>query len=96
MITMKRYFDRGVTRTLIRLLLLGLALGHFSHILPDTQNHIKNMSPQSGALAGKVTVGDATYAALSKDRGITTIYRTSYPNQTVMLTSQYRVSWKSY
>lgn len=75
---------------------VGPASGHFSHILPDTQNHIKNMSPQSGAQAGKVTVGDATYAALCKDRGITTIYRTSYPNQTVMLTSQYSVSWKSY
>lgn len=77
MITMKRYFDGGVTRTLIRLLLLGFASGHFSHILPDTQNHIKKHVPASGARAGNVTVGDATYAALSKDRGITTIYRTS-------------------
>lgn len=50
---------------------------------------------QSGAQGGEVPVGDTTYAALSKDWGITTIYRTSYPNQTVMLTSEHGVHRKN-
>lgn len=50
---------------------------------------------QSGAQAGKVPVGDITYAALSKDGGTTAIYRASYPNQTVMLTSEYGVHRKN-
>lgn len=100
MITVKRYFDRSATSTLIRLLLFGLAVGHFSNILSDTQVSIfkkekKNTLLQSGAQTGKVPVGDITYAALSKDWGITTIYRTFYPNQTVMLTSEYGVLRKN-
>lgn len=89
MITVKRYFDRSATSTLIWLLLFGLAAGHFSNILSDTQGNMfkKKQQKKVGAQAGKVPVGDITYAALSKDGGITTIYRASYPNQTVMLTS---------
>lgn len=36
MITVKRYFDRSATSTLIELLLFGL--GHLSNILSDTQD----------------------------------------------------------
>lgn len=101
MITVKRYFDRSTTSTLIWLLLFGLAAGHFSNILSDTQGNMfkktnkKNTLLQSGAQAGKVPVGDITYAALSKDGGITTIYRASYPNQTVMLTSENGIQRKN-
>lgn len=38
MITVKRYFDRSATSTLIGLLLFGLAAGHFSNILSGTQD----------------------------------------------------------
>lgn len=71
---------------------LGAFLPHPARYTEPYKKHV----PASGAQAGNVSVGDATYAALSKDRGKTTIYRTSYPNQTVMLTSRYSVSWKSY
>lgn len=102
MITVKRYFDRSATSTLIWLLLFSLAAGHFSNILSDTQGNMlkkknkkKNTLLQSAAQAGKVPVGDITYAALSKDGCITTIYRASYPNQTVMLTSEYGIHRKN-
>lgn len=40
MIAVKRYFDRSATSTLIWLLLFGLAAGHFSNILSDTQGNM--------------------------------------------------------
>lgn len=40
MITVKRYFDRSATSTLIWLLLFSLAAGHFSNILSDTQGNM--------------------------------------------------------
>lgn len=64
---------------LIRLLLFGFALGYRSYILSETQFNIKNMS-QSSEHIGKVTVGDGTYLALSKERGTGDICWSCYPN----------------
>lgn len=79
---------------LIRLLLFGLALGHFPYILPETQFNMKNMSLQSSAHAGKVTVGDAMYPELSKESGVRTIYR-SWTNNEVNV-SKYTISRNDY
>lgn len=53
MITVKRYFDGNATSALILLLLFGLAAGHFSNILPGTQDNMfkkkKTFPLQSGA-----------------------------------------------
>lgn len=47
MITVKRYFDRSATSTLIWLLLFSLAAGHFSNILSDTQGNMLKKETRS-------------------------------------------------
>lgn len=66
MITVKRYFDRCATSPLIGLLLFGLAAGHFSNILSDTQDTVvKKNGKKKHVIAkwrtgSKVLVGDTT------------------------------------